>query len=97
MNNREEILDIIAHTPCVAVSSKTAAEHILDNLISHGILFNENKPNLEKIAENILKSTHYRYDVNGYTGEIILSGDHTDDDIKLAIMDDLNCVSYEQI
>ena len=55
------------------------------------------KPNFEKISENILKSKHYKYNVNGYTGEIILSGRHTDDDIRLAIMDDLDFVSYEEI
>ena len=34
---REKLIDIIIHTPCVAVSSRTAAGHIADNLIANGV------------------------------------------------------------
>lgn len=34
---REKLIDIVEHTPCVAVSSKTAAGHIADNLIANGV------------------------------------------------------------
>lgn len=37
MTDREKLIDIILCTPCVAVSSRTAAGHIADNLIANGI------------------------------------------------------------
>lgn len=39
MTDREKLIDIIFHTPCVVVSSSTAAEHIIDNLIANGVTF----------------------------------------------------------
>ena len=42
------------------------------------------------------KATTYDYYVNGYTGHVTLYGDHTDKDIKVAIMDDLNIAEYEE-
>lgn len=53
-----------------------------------GDKFQPNKDNTEH---------HYKYEVNGYTGEVILVGKHSDDDIRLAIMDDLYSVEYEEI
>ena len=40
---------------------------------------------------------HYSYDVCGHTGEVVLIGPHTDDDIRLAILNDLYSVEYEEI
>lgn len=34
---REKLIDIIVQTPCVAVSSRTAAGRIADNLIANGV------------------------------------------------------------
>lgn len=34
---REKLIDIVLQTPCVAVSSRTAAGRIVDNLIANGV------------------------------------------------------------
>ena len=41
MVDREKLIDIIVRTPCVAVSSRIAAEHIADHLISCGMVVRE--------------------------------------------------------
>ena len=38
-NTTEKLVDIIINTPCVAVSSRTAAEHIINHLVANGITF----------------------------------------------------------
>lgn len=43
MTDREKLIDIILHTPCVAVSSRTAAGHIADHLIANGVTFHVRK------------------------------------------------------
>lgn len=35
---REKLIDIVIQTPCVEVSSRTAAGHIVDNLIANGVM-----------------------------------------------------------
>ena len=37
MNERERLIKIIIETPCVAVSSRIAAEHIADHLLANGV------------------------------------------------------------
>lgn len=43
------------------------------------------------------KLVHYKYEVNGGTGEVVVDEHASDDDIKLKIMDDLYDVTYEKI
>ena len=43
MADREKLIDIILCTPCVAVSSRTAAGHIADHLIANGVTFHVHK------------------------------------------------------
>lgn len=53
-----------------------------------------------KLAEtNAIKNTtyRYRYDVCGYTGEVILTGSHSHENIVLAIANDLNYFDYEEV
>ena len=38
---REKLIDIVLQTPCVAVSSRTAAGHIADWLIANGVTVQE--------------------------------------------------------
>ena len=44
VDTREMLIDIIIQTPCVAVSSRTAAGHIADNLIANGVTVFPCKP-----------------------------------------------------
>lgn len=37
MTDRKKLIDIIVRTPCVAVSSEYAAEHIIDHLLANGV------------------------------------------------------------
>lgn len=37
MTDKEKLVELIINTPCVAVSSRTAAGHIADNLITNGV------------------------------------------------------------
>ena len=39
-----ELIDLIVHTPCVSVSSKIAAEHIIEHLAENGIMFQKWHP-----------------------------------------------------
>ena len=39
----------------------------------------------------------YKYDVCGYTGEVILTGHHSHEDIVLKIASDLNYFDYEEV
>ena len=39
----------------------------------------------------------YKYDVCGYTGEVILRGPHSHEDIVLAIVNNLNYFDYEEV
>lgn len=41
MADREKLVDIIVRTPCVAVSSRTAGEHIADHLLANGVVVRE--------------------------------------------------------
>lgn len=41
MTDREKLIDIIVRTPCVAVSSRTAGEHIADHLLANGVVVRE--------------------------------------------------------
>lgn len=53
-----------------------------------------------KIADSTaaMNATHrYKYDVCGYTGEVILSGPHSHEDIVMAIVSNLNYFDYEEV
>lgn len=45
----------------------------------------------------LCQNVTYKYDVNGYTGYVTVPECATDDDIRLAIMDDLYDVNYERV
>lgn len=60
MNERERLIKIITETPCVAVSSRIAAEHIADNLLANGVTVKEWIPVTERLPEkntSVLVST----------------------------------------
>lgn len=49
-------------------------------------------------ANTAKNATHrYKYDVCGYTGEVILSGPHSHEDIVMAIVSSLNYFDYEEV
>ncbi len=54
-------------------------------------------PYSEIITMESEKLIRYTYEVNGHTGEIVVNEFATDDDIRLAIMDDLYNVEYEKM
>ena len=51
MTDREKMIDIIVRTPSVAVSSRTAAEHIADHLVTHGVAIQQWIPLEERLPE----------------------------------------------
>ena len=65
MTDRKKLIDIIVRTPCVAVSSEYAAEHIIDHLLANGVRLeteqvtsDENKrwiPVTERLPEELPK------------------------------------------
>lgn len=58
MTDREKLIDIIVRTPSVAVSSRTAAEHIADHLIANGVTI-----------PTRCKDCKYKFAVNGHNKE----------------------------
>lgn len=38
MSDREKLVELISKTPCIGDESKTAAEHVADHLIAHGVM-----------------------------------------------------------
>ena len=51
-NLKERLVELVMRTPCVAMSSRFAAEHIADNLIANGVTVNEWRPVSEPPKEN---------------------------------------------
>ena len=51
MTDREKLTDIVVRTPCVAVSSRTAGEHIADHLIANGVVVQRWIPVTERLPE----------------------------------------------
>jgi hypothetical protein len=52
MTDRASLIEFILNTPCVAISSRYAAEHIADNLIANGVTVNEWRPASEPPKED---------------------------------------------
>ena len=51
MTDREKLIDIIVRTPCVAVSSRTAGEHIVDHLLANGVAVQRWIPVTKRLPE----------------------------------------------
>ena len=49
---REKLVELLVRTPCVVLSSRTAAEHIADHLIANGVTVNNCARALEEWHED---------------------------------------------